>query len=87
MDQSFVLSFYEIFNDILSGIDSESANGEVKPTRVAHIANMSYDKLSRYLEELNKKWNYFYILFNIINIPLRFSLVICGTIKYQNEVS
>lgn len=46
----------EIFNDILSGINIEStANSEVKPTRVAHIANMSYDKLSRYLEELKDK--------------------------------
>lgn len=45
----------EIYNDILNGIADEHANGEVKPTKIAHHANMSYDKLTRYLEELQTK--------------------------------
>ncbi|WP_316504261.1 hypothetical protein [Nitrosopumilus sp.] len=28
----------EIYNDILNGINDEYANGEVKPTRIAHHA-------------------------------------------------
>lgn len=53
----------EIFNDILTGINDETTNGEVKPTRIAHIANMSYDKLAKYLDELKEKHL-------IINSPL-----------------
>ena len=45
----------EIYNDILNGIADEHTNGEVKPTKIAHYANMSYDKLTRYLEELQTK--------------------------------
>ena len=45
----------EIFNDILNGINDEISSGDAKPTRVAHRANMSYDKLTRYLEELKTK--------------------------------
>ena len=45
----------EIFNDILNGINDETLGGDAKPTRIAHHANMSYDKLTRYLEELERK--------------------------------
>ena len=45
----------EIYYDILTAIDHESLNGEVKPTRVQHLSNMSYDKVARYLDELAKK--------------------------------
>lgn len=45
----------EIYNDILNGIADEHANGEVKPTKIVHHANMSYDKLTRYLEDLQTK--------------------------------
>jgi predicted transcriptional regulator len=42
----------EIYNDILSAIKLESINGEVKPTRVQSLSNLAYDKLTRYLSEL-----------------------------------
>ena len=42
----------EIFNDILKGINDEIFAGEVKPTKVGHRANMSYDRLTKYLKEL-----------------------------------
>jgi predicted transcriptional regulator len=42
----------EIYNDILSAIRLELSNGEVKPTRVQSLSNLAYDKLIRYLEEL-----------------------------------
>jgi predicted transcriptional regulator len=46
----------EIYNDILNAIQKESQEGEVKPTRIQYYSNLSYDKMSRYLEELvNKK--------------------------------
>ena len=45
----------EIYNDILNGISIDHANGEVRPTKIAHHANMSYDKLTRYLEDLQSK--------------------------------
>ena len=46
----------EIYHDILTAIEHEGLNGEVKPTRVQHLSNMSYDKVTRYLDELyNKK--------------------------------
>ena len=46
----------EIFNDILSTIQDESSYGEVKPTRIAHIENISYENLSKYLDELKVKY-------------------------------
>ncbi len=46
----------ELYNDILSAIQEEGTKGEVKPTRVQHLCNTSYDKMSKYLNELyNKK--------------------------------
>lgn len=45
----------EIYNDILNAIQKESQEGKVKPTRIQHQSNMSYDKMSRYLKELENK--------------------------------
>jgi predicted transcriptional regulator len=45
----------EIYNDILSAIKAELTNGEVKPTRVQSMSNLAYDKLVRYLNELEGK--------------------------------
>ena len=46
----------QIYHDILSAIQEESMNeGGAKPTRIQHLSNMSYDKLSRYLDELEAK--------------------------------
>jgi predicted transcriptional regulator len=47
----------EIYNDILSAINSEltNGNGEAKPTRVQSLSNLAYDKLVRYLSELEIK--------------------------------
>jgi predicted transcriptional regulator len=45
----------EIYNDILSAINLELANGEAKPTRVQSLSNLAYDKLVRYLNELERK--------------------------------
>ncbi len=45
----------EIFNDILLAIQDESSNGIVKPTRVQQKCNMSYDKFSKYVDELTKR--------------------------------
>ncbi|HET6716331.1 MAG TPA: winged helix-turn-helix domain-containing protein [Nitrososphaeraceae archaeon] len=42
----------EIYNDILSAINLELTNGEAKPTRVQSLSNLAYDKLVRYLNEL-----------------------------------
>ena len=43
----------QIYYDILNGINLESNNGEgAKPTRVQIHSNLSYDKLIRYLNEL-----------------------------------
>lgn len=45
----------QIYREILSAIELEMMNdGHVKPTRVQHLANMSYDKLQKYLLELDK---------------------------------
>lgn len=35
--------------------DDEVENGEIKPTRVQLHCNMSYDKMTKHLEELKKK--------------------------------
>jgi predicted transcriptional regulator len=45
----------EIYNDILSAIKEELTNGEAKPTRVQSHSNLAYDKLIRYLGELESK--------------------------------
>lgn len=45
----------EIYNDILSAIAQELTNGEAKPTRVQVHSNLAYDKLVRYLNELESK--------------------------------
>lgn len=45
----------EIYNDILSAIKAELTNGEAKPTRVQSMSNLAYDKLMRYLNELEGK--------------------------------
>lgn len=45
----------EIYNDILSAIRLELTNGEAKPTRVQTLSNLAYDKLVRYLDELEGK--------------------------------
>lgn len=45
----------EIYNDILSAINVELTNGEAKPTRVQGLSNLAYDKLVRYLNELEVK--------------------------------
>lgn len=45
----------EIYNAILSAINLELTNGEAKPTRVQSLCNLAYDKLVRYLKELEVK--------------------------------
>lgn len=45
----------EIYNDVLSAINLELTNGEAKPTRVQSLSNLAYDKLVRYLNELETK--------------------------------
>lgn len=44
----------EIYNDILNAIRQELASGEneAKPTRIQTKSNLAYDKLTRYLGEL-----------------------------------
>lgn len=45
----------EIYNDILSAIKVELTNGDARPTRVQTLSNLAYDKLVRYLNELEGK--------------------------------
>lgn len=46
----------QIYHDILSAIQEEAMNEDgAKPTRIQHVSNMSYDKLMRYLDELEAK--------------------------------
>jgi predicted transcriptional regulator len=46
----------EIYNDILNAIANVLANNnEAKPTRVQLHCNLSYDKLVKYLNELENK--------------------------------
>ena len=45
----------EIYNDVLSAIKVELTNGDAKPTRVQSLSNLAYDKLIRYLSELESK--------------------------------
>jgi len=42
----------EIYNDILSAIRAESTDGEPRPTRIQAKSNLAYDKMMRYLGEL-----------------------------------
>ncbi|MDG6951157.1 MAG: hypothetical protein JRN12_04865 [Nitrososphaerota archaeon] len=42
----------EIYNDIPSAIRLEMVDGEARPTRIASKSNFAYDKLTRYLDEL-----------------------------------
>ena len=44
-----------LYGDILSAIQNEATNGKVKLTRVQFRSNTSYDKLIKYLNELEKK--------------------------------
>jgi predicted transcriptional regulator len=45
----------ELYNDILSAIERELIEGGAKPTRVQSLSNLAYDKLVRYLDELESK--------------------------------
>ena len=45
----------EIYNDILNAVANELTDGQAKPTRVQLYSNLSYDKLVRYLTELENK--------------------------------
>jgi predicted transcriptional regulator len=48
----------ELYNDILKAIVDEITNhddGIAKPTRVQLRSNLAYDKLARYLDELENK--------------------------------
>ena len=46
----------EIYSDILNSIMEESKNAEiVRPTRIQFLSNLSYDSLTRYLNELKEK--------------------------------
>ena len=45
----------EIYNDILGAIKLELAEGEAKPTRIQAKSNLAYDKLTRYLGELESR--------------------------------
>jgi predicted transcriptional regulator len=45
----------EIYNDILSAIKEELTDGEARPTRIQSLSNLAYDKLIRYLGELESK--------------------------------
>lgn len=44
----------KIYYDVLSAILEETYSGEAKPTRVQVHSNTSYEKLVRYLKELEK---------------------------------
>jgi predicted transcriptional regulator len=45
----------EIYSDILTAIKIELTNGKAKPTRVQTLSNLAYDKLARYLQELEER--------------------------------
>jgi predicted transcriptional regulator len=42
----------EIYNDILSALKHELNYGEALPTRIQSKSNLAYDRLTRYLSEL-----------------------------------
>jgi predicted transcriptional regulator len=45
----------EIYSDVLSAIKTEVITGEPRTTRVQSLSNLAYDKLTRYLDELEVK--------------------------------
>ncbi len=45
----------EIYNDILNAIKVELTYGEEQPTMVQSLSNLVYDKLFRFLDELESK--------------------------------
>ncbi len=45
----------EIYNDILSALKHELNFGEARPTRIQSKSNLAYDRLTRYLRELETK--------------------------------
>jgi predicted transcriptional regulator len=45
----------EIYNDVLSAIKMELNSGEARTTKVQSMSNLAYDKLTRYLGELEMK--------------------------------
>jgi predicted transcriptional regulator len=45
----------QIYNDIRGAINLELTDGGAKPTRVQSLSNLAYDKLVRYLSELESK--------------------------------
>ena len=45
----------EIYNDVLNAIKLELISGEARPTRVQSLSNLAYDKLTRYLSELEDR--------------------------------
>jgi predicted transcriptional regulator len=45
----------EIYNDVLSAIQLELVEGEARPTRIQSKSNLAYDKLTRYLGELESR--------------------------------
>jgi predicted transcriptional regulator len=42
----------EIYNDILSALKQELNSGDAKPTRIQSKSNLAYDRMTRYLSEL-----------------------------------
>jgi predicted transcriptional regulator len=45
----------EIYNDVLNAVKAEVVTGEGRTTRVQSLSNLAYDKLTRYLNELEMK--------------------------------
>ena len=42
----------EIYNDILCALKQELNYGDVKPTRIQSKSNLAYDRMTRYMSEL-----------------------------------
>jgi predicted transcriptional regulator len=42
----------EIYYSILRAIKSEAEYGEIRPTRIQFLSNMSYDKINKYFDDL-----------------------------------
>jgi predicted transcriptional regulator len=45
----------EIYSDILSALKQELSYGEARPTRIQSKSNLAYDRLTRYLSELENQ--------------------------------
>jgi predicted transcriptional regulator len=45
----------ELFHDILESVQKESSYDKALPTRVQQSSNLSYDKFSKYLDELKNR--------------------------------